>query len=235
MWSLEQLHLMSMRQAAGLMAQRGYGQVRAEEVAKAGGLSVGSFYRRYGSKQGFAQQVRQFAEREVCHLARMGFERGMRPPEGHFRQAFDAFFRELAWCAQTKPEFFCFAFLHWHPDSLEPRAPGGQTRALVRERGYHGSSHSEGLSAHALLDAPPRPRHRRTAPGSVPSPTASSLSRAACAPTPAPPRPVLYGASPPPPPARARGGWRTPDRRSPRAAPRRCGATHAAAVLPCAG
>ncbi|WP_223760068.1 helix-turn-helix domain-containing protein, partial [Myxococcus sp. RHSTA-1-4] len=44
------------------MARRGYGNVQAEEMARAAGLSVGSFYRRYGSKGAFAHRVRQWAD-----------------------------------------------------------------------------------------------------------------------------------------------------------------------------
>jgi AcrR family transcriptional regulator len=133
MWSLEQLHVMTMQQSAAELSLQGFGNVRAEQMAKAAGLSVGSFYRRYGSKGGFAHLVRQWTESEVCRVARLGFELELESPEGSFRQAFESFWRELAWCATTKPEFFCFAFLHWHPDFRQPQAPGREARALVRE------------------------------------------------------------------------------------------------------
>jgi AcrR family transcriptional regulator len=133
MWTLEQLHVMTMQQSAAELSLRGFGNVRAEQMAKAAGLSVGSFYRRYGSKGGFAHLVRQWAESEVCRVARLGFEMELESPEGSFRQAFEGFWRELAWCATTKPEFFCFAFLHWHADFRQPQAPGREARALVRE------------------------------------------------------------------------------------------------------
>ncbi|WP_216673739.1 TetR/AcrR family transcriptional regulator, partial [Pyxidicoccus fallax] len=99
---------------------------------------VGSFYRRYGSKAGFARQVRQWAETELCRIARVDFELAPERPERGFREVFDSFWEDLAWCATRKPELFHFTFMHWHPDSLEPEALGAQARELVREVLAHG-------------------------------------------------------------------------------------------------
>ncbi|NMO20841.1 TetR family transcriptional regulator [Pyxidicoccus fallax] len=137
-WGPEHLYEVALRESATALAERGYGHVRAEELARAGGMSVGSFYRRHGSKAGFAQEVRQWAEGDVCRIARGGFEMVLERPEGSFREAFDVFWEELAWCATRKPELFHFTFMHWHPDSLEPEALGNQARELVREVLAHG-------------------------------------------------------------------------------------------------
>ncbi|MBZ4417547.1 TetR/AcrR family transcriptional regulator [Myxococcus sp. RHSTA-1-4] len=134
MWTAEQLYLMSMRDSAAVMARRGYGNVRAEEMARAANLSVGSFYRRYGSKGAFAHRVRQWADSELCRIARIVFEVEPSSREGRgFREDFDDFWQQLAWFATRRPECFHFAFMHWHEDSLEPQSFGDEARALVRE------------------------------------------------------------------------------------------------------
>ncbi|NMO14328.1 TetR family transcriptional regulator [Pyxidicoccus fallax] len=132
-WDWENLGEVTLRESAAALAGRGYGHVRAEELARAGGMSVGSFYRRYGSKAGFAREVRQWAETELCRIARVDFELAPEQPERSFREVFDSFWEDLAWCATRKPELFHFTFMHWHPDSLEPEALGTQARELVRE------------------------------------------------------------------------------------------------------
>src|SRR5687768_11924305 len=96
MWTPEQLRIMSMRGAAGLLAVRGYGNVHAAELARAGGLSVGTMYRRHGSKQGYAQTMRAHAERQLCHWMRGGFEMGRATPGAAFREAFQEFWWGLA-------------------------------------------------------------------------------------------------------------------------------------------
>ncbi|MBZ4416305.1 TetR/AcrR family transcriptional regulator [Myxococcus sp. RHSTA-1-4] len=134
MWTAEQLYLMSMRDSAAVMARRGYGNVRAEEMARAANLSVGSFYRRYGSKGAFAHRVRQWAESELCRIARIVFEVEPSSREDrNFRHTFEDFWQQLAWFATRRPECFHFAFMHWHEDSLEPQSFGDEARALVRE------------------------------------------------------------------------------------------------------
>ncbi|MBZ4415737.1 TetR family transcriptional regulator [Myxococcus sp. RHST-1-4] len=134
MWTAEQLYLMSMRDSAAVMARRGYGNVRAEEMARAANLSVGSFYRRYGSKGAFAHRVRQWADSELCRIARIVFEVEPSSREGRgFREDFEDFWQQLAWFATRRPECFHFAFMHWHEDSLEPQSFGSEARALVRE------------------------------------------------------------------------------------------------------
>ncbi|WP_171818420.1 TetR family transcriptional regulator, partial [Pyxidicoccus fallax] len=134
----ENLGEVTLRESAAALAGRGYGHVRAEELARAGGMSVGSFYRRYGSKAGFAREVRQWAETELCRIARVDFELAPEQPERSFREVFDSFWEDLAWCATRKPELFHFTFMHWHPDSLEPEALGAQAREVVREVLAHG-------------------------------------------------------------------------------------------------
>ncbi|MFP2907834.1 helix-turn-helix domain-containing protein, partial [Pyxidicoccus sp. 3LFB2] len=55
---LEMMHADAMRDAAGLLARRGYDNAQAAEVARAMRMSVGSLYRHYGSKLGLALAVR---------------------------------------------------------------------------------------------------------------------------------------------------------------------------------
>ncbi|MBZ4418721.1 TetR family transcriptional regulator [Myxococcus sp. RHST-1-4] len=106
---------MSMRDSAAVLALRGYGNARAEEMARAAGLSVGSFYRRYGSKGAFAHRVRQWADSELCRIARIVFEVEPSSREGRgFREDFEDFWRQLAWFATRRPECFHFAFMPWH-------------------------------------------------------------------------------------------------------------------------
>jgi AcrR family transcriptional regulator len=69
MWVLEQMRANAMRDAAGLLAWRGYDNVRAEELAQVARISVGTRYRHYGSKQGFALEVRRFTEQHLGWMA----------------------------------------------------------------------------------------------------------------------------------------------------------------------
>jgi AcrR family transcriptional regulator len=48
---LEMMHADSMREAAGLLAWRGYDNVQAAGLAQAMRMSVGSMYRHYGSNR----------------------------------------------------------------------------------------------------------------------------------------------------------------------------------------
>ncbi|WP_164014509.1 helix-turn-helix domain-containing protein, partial [Pyxidicoccus trucidator] len=62
MWVLEMMHAEAMYAAAALLARRGYDNVQACELARAMRFSVGTLYRHYGSKQGLALAVRDYAE-----------------------------------------------------------------------------------------------------------------------------------------------------------------------------
>ncbi|NPC76991.1 TetR/AcrR family transcriptional regulator, partial [Pyxidicoccus fallax] len=133
MWILEQHHAHVMRVAAELLSQRGYDNVRAEDLARAASVSVGTLYRRYGDKHRFALAVRDFAEQDLCDVARSTFEGCYRRSKLDFREAFLAFWGELVWWAAAQPGLFGFAFLHWHPRALEERSPGEAAREMVRE------------------------------------------------------------------------------------------------------
>ncbi|QSQ20410.1 helix-turn-helix transcriptional regulator [Pyxidicoccus parkwayensis] len=122
MWLLEQMHADTMAEAAGLMALRGYDNVHASELATATRMSVGTLYRRYGSKRGFALAVRDFAENTLCHRARVAFECTHASPELGYRQAFFDFWSELVSEALREPGLFAFTFLHWHPYDSGPHA-----------------------------------------------------------------------------------------------------------------
>jgi len=147
---LEMMHAESLREAAALLARRGYDNVQAAGLAEAMRMSVGSLYRRYGSKLGLALAVRDFTEKELSYQADVAFLLKHGKPGVDFAQAFFVFWWELAWWALTKPDFFNFTFLHWHAHEYGPHSPpapaprvagalipqqsyGGATRALVRE------------------------------------------------------------------------------------------------------
>ena len=132
MWTLEQLRIMTMRDAAALMALRGYDNVRASELARATRVSVGTLYRRYGSKHGFALAVRNHAERELCWRVRTAVELALEP-EASFRAVFFAFWRALAYWALAEPDFFCFPPRPWPPEAQPPQEHGETARSLVRE------------------------------------------------------------------------------------------------------
>ncbi|HZI16615.1 MAG TPA: TetR/AcrR family transcriptional regulator, partial [Myxococcus sp.] len=109
-----------MRDAAGLLAWRGYDNVRAEELARVARISVGTLYRHYGAKQGFAREVRRFTEQLLSRVAWDAYSRANLGAESDYRRAFHAFWWELACFALGQPALFCFAFLHWHPDEDSP-------------------------------------------------------------------------------------------------------------------
>lgn len=123
MWSLEHLHLDMMGEAAGVLAMRGYENAHAADLARASRLSVGSLYRRYGSKHRFALAVRDFAEDNLCYRARREFEHVLRQPGADFREAFFTFWNELVAVALQEPGLFAFTFLHWHPRGDGPHVP----------------------------------------------------------------------------------------------------------------
>ncbi len=149
MWLLEMMHAEAMRGAAALLARRGYDHVQACELARAMHMSVGTLYRRYGSKQGLALAVRDYTEKEVSYRADVAFFMKHVRPGVDFGQAFHAFWRELVGCALAQPDLFGFTFLHWHTQAHGPHSPpppgprvagallpqsnGGATRALVRQ------------------------------------------------------------------------------------------------------
>ncbi|MFP2928546.1 helix-turn-helix domain-containing protein, partial [Pyxidicoccus sp. 3LG] len=68
---VEQFRTRTMVEAAGLLAERGYENVRAETLAKVSRMSLGTFYRHYGSKRGYTRVLRDLVERELCRCARI--------------------------------------------------------------------------------------------------------------------------------------------------------------------
>lgn len=120
MWVLEQMRANTMRDAAGLLAWRGYDNVRAEELARVARISVGTLYRHYGNKQGFAREVRQFTEQLLSRVAWDEYIRASLGDEPDYRCAFSAFWWQLTAFALGQPALFCFAFLHWHPEEDSP-------------------------------------------------------------------------------------------------------------------
>ena len=147
---LEMMHADSMREAAGLLARRGYDNVQAAGLAQAMRMSVGSMYRHYGSKRGLALAVRDFTEKQLSYQGYVAFALKHGKPGVDFAQAFLAFWWEVAGWALRQPGLFNFTFLHWHAHEYGPHSPpapgprvagalipqqsnGGSTRALVRE------------------------------------------------------------------------------------------------------
>jgi len=70
---LEMMHADAMRDAARLLARRGYDNVQAAGLAGAMRMSVGSMYRYYGSKRGLALAVRDFTEKTLSYRAEVAF------------------------------------------------------------------------------------------------------------------------------------------------------------------
>ena len=147
---LEMMHADAMRDAARLLARRGYDNVQAAGLAGAMRMSVGSMYRYYGSKRGLALAVRDFTEKTLSYRAEVAFLLRHGKPGVDFAQAFLAFWWELAGWALAHPDLFNFTFLHWHAQEYGPHSPpapgprvagalipqqsnGGATRVLVRE------------------------------------------------------------------------------------------------------
>lgn len=132
-WIKVQMHGNAMRDAAELMAWRGYENVHAWELARAAHVSVGTLYRQYGSKRNFALEVRRFTEEQLRSYAGHQYWLAHTEPGQDYRAAFLVFWRALAQVVRNQPGMFCFTFVHWHPEDLGAEARGGQARALVRE------------------------------------------------------------------------------------------------------
>ncbi|HZI10887.1 MAG TPA: TetR/AcrR family transcriptional regulator, partial [Myxococcus sp.] len=139
------MHGNAMRDAAEMMAWRGYEKVQARELARAAHISVGTMYRQYGNKRNFALEVRRFTEQELCRYAEHQYWLAYSHEEQGFRAAFLAFWGALAWVVRTQPGLFCFSFVHWHPEDLGEQVRGEQAKALVRR--VLGDGETEGVLA----------------------------------------------------------------------------------------
>ncbi|WP_420821838.1 TetR family transcriptional regulator [Pyxidicoccus caerfyrddinensis] len=122
-----------MQSSAEVLGRHGYEHVKAEDLARSVGMSVGSLYRRYGSKQHFARTVRTFHEDTFCREVDWAFFCKHGADGVTFREAFFTFWDALTNWALGLPGPFAFAFLHRHPDVEGQPAPGSAARALVRE------------------------------------------------------------------------------------------------------
>jgi AcrR family transcriptional regulator len=122
-----------MQSSAEVLGRHGYAHVKAEDLARSIGMSVGSLYRRYGSKQHFARTVRTFHEDTFCREVDWAFFCKHGADGVSFREAFFTFWEALTHWALGLPGPFAFAFLHRHPDVEGQPAPGSAARALVRE------------------------------------------------------------------------------------------------------
>jgi AcrR family transcriptional regulator len=133
-----QEHFLSgmMQSSAEVLGQHGYEHVKAEHLARAAGLSVGSLYRRYGSKQRFAQEVRDFSENVFCQEVDWAYLCKHGADGVTFREAFFVFWNAMTKWALGLPGPFSFTFLH--PRVPGQQVPGGAARALVREVLQHG-------------------------------------------------------------------------------------------------
>lgn len=139
MFMLEQMRISRLCDAAELLAQRGFDNVGAEELARAARLSVGSLYRNYGGKQGIARAIRSLTERELSYagfVAYLAADDDSRKQD--FRDVFIPFWRELATWALNQPHLVSFTFLHNHPDAGSPSEDDGRTRAQVLQVLEHG-------------------------------------------------------------------------------------------------
>ncbi|ABF91381.1 transcriptional regulator, TetR family [Myxococcus xanthus DK 1622] len=139
MYTLAEMRAFRLRDAAELLAQRGFDNVRAAELARATRLSVGSLYRYYGSKQGIARAIRTLTERELSYTGFVAYQMADGDPlRQGFRDVFIAFWREFATWALLQPHLVGFTFLHNHPDTDSPGEHDGRTRAQVLEVLEHG-------------------------------------------------------------------------------------------------
>jgi AcrR family transcriptional regulator len=129
---LRDLQARTMCEAAELMAWRGYDNVRASELARVGRMSVGTLYRHYGSKRGFALAVRAFTEQELCRYVHGAFL-WERHKSSSFRDGFLMVWKELTYFAMRQPALFSFTFLHWHPEDMREAKCGAQVRAMLHE------------------------------------------------------------------------------------------------------
>ncbi|WP_164003121.1 TetR/AcrR family transcriptional regulator, partial [Pyxidicoccus caerfyrddinensis] len=84
-----------MQSSAEVLGRHGYEHVKAEELARSVGMSVGSLYRRYGSKQHFAQTVRTFHEDTFCREVDWAFFCKHGADGVTFREAFFTFWDAL--------------------------------------------------------------------------------------------------------------------------------------------
>ncbi|WP_371877555.1 TetR/AcrR family transcriptional regulator [Pyxidicoccus parkwayensis] len=150
MWMQDSAHADAMHGMAKVLAARGYDNVQSWELARVIGSSVGTLYRRYGNKEGISLAVRDFTEECLSEQARLAFECTRQEPDTDFRDAFHAWWRELAWWTIERRALFAFTFMHWHPRAHTPdthppfwpaypgaiirsQSYGGATRTLVRE------------------------------------------------------------------------------------------------------
>ncbi|NVJ05711.1 TetR/AcrR family transcriptional regulator [Myxococcus sp. AM001] len=139
MYTLAEMRAFRLRDAAELLAQRGFDNVRAAELARATRLSVGSLYRHYGSKQGIARAIRTLTERELSYTGFVAYQMADGDPlRQGFHDVFIAFWREFATWALLQPHLVGFTFLHNHPDTDTPGEHDGRTRAQVLEVLEHG-------------------------------------------------------------------------------------------------
>ncbi|MCP3143789.1 TetR/AcrR family transcriptional regulator [Pyxidicoccus xibeiensis] len=122
-----------MEEAAAVMAQRGYENTSAAELARVMRMSVGSLYRRYGSKRGHALAIRDFSEDELYRYARYEFQMASTDEGAGFREGFFALWRLLATYVLRMPGVFSFVFLHAHPEDGPDDERGWRVRDLVRE------------------------------------------------------------------------------------------------------
>ncbi len=98
-----QMHGDAMRNAAELLAWRGYEKVQAWELARAAHVSVGTMYRQYGNKRNFALEVRRFTEEELCRFTEWEYWKAQSKHEEDYRACFLAFWNTLAWgCARNR-------------------------------------------------------------------------------------------------------------------------------------
>ncbi|MCP3141697.1 TetR/AcrR family transcriptional regulator [Pyxidicoccus xibeiensis] len=122
-----------MEEAAAVMAQRGYDNTPAAELARVMRMSVGSLCRRYGSKRGCALAIRDFSDDELFRYARYEFQMASTDEGAGFREGFFALWRLLAHYALRMPGVFSFVFLHARPEQGPDDERRGRVRDLVRE------------------------------------------------------------------------------------------------------
>ncbi|MCP3136650.1 TetR/AcrR family transcriptional regulator [Pyxidicoccus xibeiensis] len=122
-----------MEEAAAVMAQRGYDNTPAAELARVMRMSVGSLYRRYGSKRGCALAIRDFSDDELYRYARYEFQMASTDEGAGFREGFFALWRLLAHYVLRMPGVFSFVFLHARPEQGRDDERGWRVRDLVRE------------------------------------------------------------------------------------------------------
>ena len=163
-YSREAERLEGLRRAAALLAQHGYGQVRAEELAEACGVSVGALYRRHGSKRGFVQHLRREVHSDLARRATQAWL-GAPGAGADFQAAFMAAWSAVACWALAEPERFgatCLqsppvkrthsaararAHAAWRADCREPEPAPEEDPYLEEEDDAW--AHHEGCESHA--------------------------------------------------------------------------------------